>query len=79
MRVAVQSAAFFELCPDEVLDPDLALKQLEWIASELHRLDSDARDELVAFVQEEARATDDRRYRTFLLEFPQSFGLRDEA
>jgi hypothetical protein len=46
MRVAVQAAAFFELCPDDVLDPGLAVKQLEWISSELQRLDSDLSDAL---------------------------------
>ena len=78
MRVVVQAAGFFELCDDDVLDPDIAVKQLEWIAGELHKLDPKEREALVAFVLREAEATNDPRYRAFLLSFPDAFGLRDE-
>jgi hypothetical protein len=78
MRVVVQAAAFFELCDDDVLDPDIAVKQLEWIVWELGKLDPREREALVAFVLREAEATNDSRYRAFLLSFPDVFGLRDE-
>jgi hypothetical protein len=79
MRVVVQTAAFFELCDEDVLDLQIAVKQLEWISWELRRLDSQERDALIAFVDAEAQATGDPRYRRFLLEFPVAFGLREEA
>ena len=57
MRMVLQAAAFFELCGDEVLDPDTAVKQLQWIAAELARLDADESEALLAFVRREAEAT----------------------
>jgi hypothetical protein len=78
MRVILDAAAFFELSGDDVLDPDVAVKQLEWISWELKQLDRSARDAFVALALAEAEATHDPRHRTFLLEFPQGLGLRDE-
>jgi hypothetical protein len=79
MRIVVGAAMFFEGSGEDVIDPDVALKQLEWIHGELDRLDSGERNALVAFVHAEAEAAnDDPRYRTFLLEFPKAMGLRDE-
>ena len=54
------------------------MNQLEWISWELKRLDPSARDAFVALALAEAEATHDPRYRTFLLEFPEGLGLRDE-
>ena len=78
MRIVLDAAAFFELSGDDVLDPDIAVNQLEWISWELKRLDPSARDAFVALALAEAEATHDPRYRTFLLEFPEGLGLRDE-
>jgi hypothetical protein len=78
MRIVLEAAAFFELCDDEVLDPDIALKQLEWSSWQLGRLDPEEQATLVAFAEREAEATSDHRYRSFLLAFPEAFGLRDE-
>jgi hypothetical protein len=78
MRVAVQAAAFFELSANDTLHPDVAVKQLEWISSELQRLDAREKEALIAFVRAEAEAADDPRYRAFLLDFPDALGLRDE-
>jgi hypothetical protein len=79
MRIVVGVAMFFEGSEDDVIDPDVALKQLEWIHWELDRLDPGEREALVAFVHAEAEAADDDpRYRAFLLEFPKAMGLRDE-
>lgn len=75
MRVVVQAAAFFELCDEDVLDLRVAVKQMEWISWELRQLDPQERDALIAFVDAEAQATNDPRYRQFLQEFPAAFGL----
>jgi hypothetical protein len=78
MRIVLDAAAFFELSGDDVVDPDIAVKQLEWISWELKQLNPSARDAFVALALAEAEATQDPRYRTFLLEFPEGLGLRDE-
>jgi hypothetical protein len=78
MTIVVHAAAFFELSGEDAVDPDAALKQLEWIHWELERLDPDAKQALIAFVRAEAETTDDPRYRAFLLEFPTALGLLDE-
>ena len=78
MEIVVHAAAFFELSDEDVVDPDVALKQLEWIRWELSQLDRSQREALTAFVLAEAERARDPRLRTFLLEFPQVLGLRDE-
>ena len=78
MTIVVDAAAFFELSGDDAIDPDVALKQLEWISWELERLGSDEKEALIAFVRAEAEETDDPRRRAFLSEFPTALGLVDE-
>jgi hypothetical protein len=78
MQIVVHATAFFELSGEDVIDPDIALKQLEWIHWELERLDPEEKETLVAFVVAEAEATRDPRVRAFMLEFPKAMGLRDE-
>ena len=78
MRVVMQATAFFELCDEDELDLQVALRQLEWISWELQRLNPAERDALIAFVHREAEATDDPDYRAFLLKFPQALGLVDD-
>jgi hypothetical protein len=78
MTIVVHAAAFFELGGDDVIDPDTALKQLEWMHWELDRLDPDEKEALAAFVLAEAEAERDPRRRAFLFEFPRALGLRDE-
>jgi hypothetical protein len=79
MRIVIDSSAFFELTDEDVVDPDIALKQLEWIHWELERLDPDEKETLIAFVLAEAESTNDPKRRDFLLGFPQAMGLRDEV
>jgi hypothetical protein len=79
MRIVIDASAFFELSGDDVIDPDIALKQLEWIHWELERLDPDEKETLIAFVLAEAEAANDPKLRDFLSGFPQAMGLRDEA
>jgi hypothetical protein len=78
MRIVLDAAAFFELSGDDVVDPYIAVKQLEWISWELKGLDPSAKDAFVSLALAEAEATQDPRYRAFLLEFPEGLGLRDE-
>jgi hypothetical protein len=77
MRIVLRTAAFLELCGDDVLDPDVAVKQLESIAAELQGLDSEARDELIELALREAEAAYDPAQRDFLLSFADAFGLRE--
>jgi hypothetical protein len=49
MRAVVEAAAFLELSPDEVLDPDLAVKELESMAHLLGQLSEREKRQLVAF------------------------------
>ena len=76
MRVVVQAAAFFELCDDDVLDPDTAVKELESISAELQRLDPADKSALIGFTQKEAERVPDPEYSSFLLEFADAMGLR---
>ena len=75
MRAVVQLAAFFELVPDEVLDPDLALKELENLSFLLSHLRPEEKQEFVEFVLREAESARLPDYRDFLLGFPEWSGL----
>jgi hypothetical protein len=75
MGIVVQTAAWLESVPEDVLDPDVAVRELEAIAFRLHDLDPDARLELLAFVEREADGATDDSYRAFLQAFPEALGL----
>jgi hypothetical protein len=75
MRAVVESAAFLELSPDEVVDPDSAVKQLESIEYLLGQLSDSDKQQLVAFTRAEADRVSSRDYRDFLLQFPEAMGL----
>ena len=70
MRAVVQAAAFLELSSDDVLDPDVAVAQLENMAHLLGQLDDAEKHQLVAFVQVEAERAESSAYREFLRAFP---------
>ena len=72
MRAVVHAAAFLELSPDDVLDPDVAVAQLEDIAHLLRQLSDADKDQLVAFVQAEAEVASTPEHREFLREFPEA-------
>lgn len=74
-RALLDAAAFFELSPDEVLDPDIAVKQLESMAAALGQLSESDKRQLVAFTQAEADRVSSDDYRDFLWQFPQAMGL----
>jgi hypothetical protein len=75
MRAVVEAAAFLELSPDEVLDPDLAVKELESMAYLLGQLTESEKRQLVAFTRAEADRVSSDDYRAFLRRFPEHIGL----
>jgi hypothetical protein len=66
---------FLELSPDEVLDPDLAVMELESMAYLLGQLSESEKRQLVAFTQAEANRVSSDDYRAFLRQFPKHVGL----
>ncbi|MEU2613536.1 hypothetical protein ABZ570_18405 [Micromonospora sp. NPDC007271] len=69
--------AFFELCDDETLHPDIAVQQLEDAADRLGGLEPSDRARLAAAIA--ARAESIRpQYRQFVEDAPEAFGLLDE-
>ncbi|WP_200209552.1 hypothetical protein [Micromonospora coerulea] len=69
--------AFFELCDDETLHPDVAVRQLDEAAARLSGLEPDDRARLAAAIS--ARANSFRPpYRQFVEDVPEAFGLLDE-
>jgi hypothetical protein len=75
MQAVAEVVVFLELAPDERLDPDLAVEQLEQLAVLLQQLDDDERRSFIEFVQRQAeRETSDDRRRV-LLELPEALGL----
>jgi hypothetical protein len=80
MRAVVEAAAFLELAADDVLDPDVAVRELESMAYRLVQLNERAKRQLVAFTQAEADCASSVKYREFLRQFPEAMGpLRPEA
>lgn len=75
MRAVVEAAAFLELSPDEVLDPDLAVKELESMAHLLGQLSESEKRQLVVFTRAEADRVSSDDYRAFLRQFPEHMGL----
>jgi hypothetical protein len=78
MRAVVQAAAFLELSSDDVLDPDVAVAQLEDVAHVLSELGDAEKRQLVAFVRAEAERAEAPAYREFLRKFPDGMlGITD--
>lgn len=75
MRAVVEAAAFLELSPDEAVDADSAVKQLESMAYLLGQLSESDKQHLVAFTQAEAERVPSQDYRDFLRQFPEAMGL----
>ncbi|WP_433493950.1 hypothetical protein ACQP26_22785 [Micromonospora sp. CA-248089] len=69
--------AFFELCDDETLHPDTAVRQLEDAASRLSGLAPADRARLAAAITARAQSFEPP-YRRFVEEAPEAFGLLDE-
>ena len=64
---------------DEVVEPDAALKVLEYIHYLLDSLDEPDRRELLDFVAREAEGERDGPYRDFLLGFPRAYGFEADV
>ncbi|MFE9636553.1 hypothetical protein [Streptomyces sp. NPDC006463] len=70
---------FIEGSEDEQMDPDDAVKVLEGVAHLVSKLSSEQRSELIGLLGTMAEAESDPARREFLKEFPESFGLLDDA
>ncbi|MER7196119.1 hypothetical protein [Streptomyces flaveolus] len=70
---------FIEGSEDEQMDPDDAVRVLEGVAHRVTSLSDAQRQELVELVGEMADAENDPARRAFLEQFPEGFGLVDDA
>ncbi|WP_459740139.1 hypothetical protein [Streptomyces sp. E-15] len=70
---------FVEGCEDEQMDPDDAVKVLEGVAHVVSKLSREQQDELLGLLATMAREESDPSRRAFLEEFPESFGLVEDA
>jgi hypothetical protein len=77
MRVVIELVAWFEFVPDDVLDPDVAVKKMETVVFLLQQLSPEERREFVAFIEREADTTTMDDYRAFLRSLPEAIGLED--
>ena len=68
---------FFEGCDDEVLDPDDAVKQLEWSAHFLGGLSEADRQIFLATLAELAAEEPDPGFREFMESYGKNAGLID--
>jgi len=74
LRAVVESAAFYELSSDHVIDPDVAVAQLEQLSAILQELGSSERQELIRCAREMAAAEALRSGQTPRVEFLSSIG-----
>ncbi|MGW3176953.1 hypothetical protein [Streptomyces sp. NPDC001153] len=70
---------FIEGCEDEQMDPDDAVKVLEGVAYVVSKLSHDQQAEFLDLLETMAREEDDPSRRAFLEEFPDGFGLVEDA
>ncbi|WOX20305.1 hypothetical protein [Streptomyces solicathayae] len=70
---------FIDGSEDEQMDQDDAVKVMEGVAHAVSTLHSDQRKELIELVSEMAAAESNLARRQFLEEFPEDFGLIDDA
>ncbi|MFE2236470.1 hypothetical protein ACFXA4_28440 [Streptomyces sp. NPDC059442] len=70
---------FIDGSEDEQMDPDDAVNVLEGVAHVVSTLPDDQRRELIVLVGEMAAVEADPARREFLVEFPEAFGLIDDA
>lgn len=73
----LECLAFFELCDDETLHPDIAVQQLDGAASRLSGLEPADRARLAAAIAARAESFQPP-YRQFVEDAPEAFGLLDE-
>ncbi|GAA3791842.1 hypothetical protein ACFS5L_06690 [Streptomyces phyllanthi] len=70
---------FIDGCEDEQMDPDDAVKVLEGVAYIVSNLSREQRDEFLDLLGTMAREEADPSRRAFLEEFPDDFGLVEDA
>ncbi|MER7418404.1 hypothetical protein ABT346_16745 [Micromonospora peucetia] len=73
----LECLAFFELCDDGTLHPDIAVQQLDGAASRLSGLEAADRARLAAAITARAESFQPP-YRQFVEDAPEAFGLLDE-
>jgi hypothetical protein len=66
---------FLELGDDEAVNPDDAVRQMEWVAHLLGDLSPADRQHLTELAEARAAREEDPDRREFLLDFPEAFGL----
>lgn len=76
--VVLDAAAFLELCGDDVLDPDVAVEQLESMVASLEHLPEADLAELVAFTLARAEAEQDEPRREFFRSLAETLKSDDE-
>ncbi|TKK90839.1 hypothetical protein FDA94_03495 [Herbidospora galbida] len=69
---------FLESCDDTVVNPDDAVKQLEWISHKLGALPTEDRLRLITIIRERAQSETEPEFRAFLVTFAATSGLIDE-
>jgi hypothetical protein len=81
MRLVAESLAFLELTDDELIDPDIAVKQLESITDSLQKLSNDDRETFLKFVDDvmvqEARAAYNEGAAEVYAGLREALGLQD--
>jgi hypothetical protein len=79
MTIVLESAAFFELAEDELIDPDSAIEQMEGMISVLDDLTPSEKTELNRFAIEYADTEESKggpaERVTFFRSFAEHFGL----
>ncbi|MFG2867565.1 hypothetical protein [Streptomyces sp. NPDC048338] len=70
---------FIDGSEDEQMDQDDAVKVMEGVAHVVNTLSRDQQQELIALLGEMAAAETNPARREFLEEFPEGFGLIDDA
>ncbi|HYE73632.1 MAG TPA: hypothetical protein VEF04_09875 [Blastocatellia bacterium] len=82
MELIIYQAVFLELSGDDIVDPDAAIEQLEYISWSLQQLSEADRLTFIQFVNEEAlkaeAAGSNEELVDFLKTFPEAFGLIDD-
>ena len=78
MAAVLDAASFLELCSDDVLDPDVAVEQLENMVANLHRLTKADLAELVTFTLARAEAEQDGPRREFFKSFAEALQSNEE-
>ncbi len=74
MRVALECAVFFGMSSDDTIHPDVAVKQLEAIASILQELGESDRQAFLRYIESVAQAEEDESGMTERVEFLRSLG-----